>query len=194
MRPHNPSLKLNKRSKNRLRIIILIEYYSFLAIFILTHQLGRSAMTHFLKSLIILSSSLLLVPVSGFAGTLTTLNNGDVKSTFTDKTITTISAATLDGTLISDSFTGYFSKDGKMMGNFAKKPDGEPQNDTGTWHVNSDKLCFKWDHWNGNKEKCVSVYKLKNAFLIINDQNGFESLIMDKDIVSGNRLSNAVSQ
>lgn len=136
-----------------------------------------------------LALSLIFVSSLGYAATLTSMKKDEVMTTFSDKTVTTVSAATLDGTVISDSFTGYFSKDGKATGKFANKPNNNPQNDTGTWKVNPDgKFCFKWDHWDNGKEECVSIYKLSNSYLIINEDNGFESLILSKDIQSGNSM------
>jgi hypothetical protein len=142
------------------------------------------------KKLLILSSAVLLIPSLSFAGTtLKSMDSKDVNSTFGDKTITTISEVTLNGEVVANNFTGYFGKDGKMKGQFAQKPSNDPQQDTGTWKVNSDGMfCFKWDHWDSNKERCVSMYKLKNAILVVNDQNGFETLIMEKDIKSGNQM------
>lgn len=110
-------------------------------------------------------------------------------SSISDKTITTISAATLNGRVIPDQFIGYFSKDGKITGKFMTKPNDAPQNDTGAWKVeNNGKLCFKWNNWDANKEKCVSFYRLDNAVLVVNENNGFESLILKNDIKSGNSL------
>lgn len=142
-------------------------------------------MKHFLA----LIGTLLLAPSLCMAGTLNSLKKDEVTSAFSDKTITTISAATLNGKIIKNSFTGYFSKDGKAVGSFETKPDNEQQTDTGTWKVNSDGLfCYQWDHWDANKEKCLSVYKLNNGLLVINDQGGFESMILADQIKSGNQM------
>lgn len=144
-----------------------------------------------MKQYLTLVGALLLVPSLSSAASLSSLNKDEVTSALSDKTITTISAATLNGKVISNSFTGYFSKDGKAVGSFATKPEGnEPQTDTGTWKVNSDGMfCFKWDHWDAGQEKCVSIYKLGNGLLVINKQNGFESMILSEQIKSGNQLS-----
>lgn len=145
-----------------------------------------------MKKLLALASTLLLVPSLSFAGTLTSMNKDEVISAISDKTFTTISAATLNDKVIADSFTGYFSKDGKMSGKFEKKPEGSPQSDTGTWKVNSDgALCYKWEKWDNGKEECVAVYKLSNGLLVVNSSNGFESFILDKSIKSGNSLAAA---
>lgn len=142
-----------------------------------------------MKRLLGFISIALLVPSLGFAGTLTSLDMEQVTSAFSDKTITTISAATLNGKLIENSFSGYFSKDGKMIGKFNKKPEGSPQNDKGSWRVDSNGMfCYKWDSWDNNKENCIGVYKLSNGLLVINSNNGFESFILDKDIKSGNNM------
>ncbi|HSW69739.1 MAG TPA: hypothetical protein VLI69_06275 [Gammaproteobacteria bacterium] len=141
-----------------------------------------------MKKLILLAVLFSLSPIS-FAESLTPMNKSAATMELSDKTITTISAATLDGKVISDSFTGYFGKDGKMTGKFANKPAEGPQNDQGSWKVQSDgKVCVTWDHWNNAKEKCVSFYKLNNALLIVNASNGFESLILNTDMKSGNKM------
>src|SRR5579872_3053267 len=80
-----------------------------------------------------------------FAASLSTMDKSAATAELTDKTITTISAATLNGKIISDSFTGYFSKDGKTTGKFANKPGDGPQADQGSWKVKSDgKVCVTW--------------------------------------------------
>jgi hypothetical protein len=142
-----------------------------------------------MKRYLALLGASLLVPSLCFAGTLTSLNKEEVTNAFSDKTFTTIPAATLNGKVLKDSFKGYFSKDGKSTGSFETKPDSGPQNDTGSWKVDADgKFCFKWDHWDGGKEQCVSIYKLSNGFLVINSKNGFESMILSEQIKSGNHM------
>lgn len=136
-----------------------------------------------------LALAALLVPSLSIAGTLTSMKQADVINAFADKTITTIPAATLNGKVLKNSFTGYFSKDGKAQGLFETKPNDDPQNDTGSWKVDSEGMfCFKWDHWDGGQEKCVAIYKLNNGFLVINKQDSFESMILSDQIKSGNQM------
>lgn len=138
---------------------------------------------------LLLSIALLSISSMTFAATLSPMNKAAATTELSDKTITTISAATLDGKVISDSFTGYFSKDGKTQGKFANKPADGPQTDQGSWKVNADgKVCVTWQHWNNAQEKCVNFYKLNNALLIVNMQNGFESLVLDSDMKTGNQM------
>lgn len=134
--------------------------------------------------------SIVLFSISSLSfAALSPMNKSMATHELSDKTITTISAATLDGKVISDSFTGYFAKDGKAQGKFANKPAEGPQADQGSWKVKSDgKVCITWDHWNDSKEKCVSFYRLNNALLIVNASNGFESLILDTDMKAGNQM------
>lgn len=142
-----------------------------------------------MKKCLILAGISLLVPSLCFAASLNSMKKAEVTKAIADKTFTTISAATLNDKVIKNSFTGYFSKDGKASGSFEMKPDNDPQSDTGTWNVNSDgKLCYKWDHWDSGKEKCVAVYKLSNGLLVINDEKGFESMILSDQIKSGNQM------
>jgi hypothetical protein len=122
-----------------------------------------------------------------FASSIASMNKSEVMNAISDKTMTTISAATLNGKVIPDSFTGYFGKDGKMNGGFATKPEDASQNDKGTWMVKDNgEVCVKWEQWFDGKEQCVYFYKLKNALLIINTDKGFESLILDEDLKPGN--------
>src|SRR5580700_9639244 len=106
------------------------------------------------KRISYICSFIVFMPALAAAGTLTSMNKDEVTTAFKDKTITTISAATLNNEVISDSFTGYFSNDGKMVGKFINKPKDQPQDDTGSWSVKSDgMLCYKWNHWNSAKDK-----------------------------------------
>lgn len=141
------------------------------------------------KNIVLISSVACLLPSLALASNLKSMTKNEVNSAFTDKTFSTISAVTLDGKIISDSFTGYISKDGTMMGKLAKKSNGEPQDDKGTWQVKDDGMfCFKWEHWNNMKEKCITMYNLENAYLIVNAQNGFETVVLKKDMVTGNQV------
>lgn len=144
-----------------------------------------------MKKYLALAGALLLAPSLCFAGNnMTQMSKDEVTNALADKTITTISAATLSGKVVNNTFTGYFSKDGKAMGSFGTKPENDPQTDTGTWKVNSDGMfCFKWDHWDSGKEKCVAIYKLSNGLLVINSDNGFESMILSDQIKSGNQMA-----
>lgn len=143
-----------------------------------------------MKQYLALIGLLTLVPSLCFAGTITSMNQDEVTNAFSDKTITTVSAATLNGKIVKDSFTGYLSPDGKGNGSFETKPKNGPQSDTGTWKVDPEgRLCIKWDHWDNGKEQCVSIYKLSNGLLVINNKNGFESMILSEQIKPGNQMS-----
>lgn len=144
----------------------------------------------FMKKLLVMFAILTSVSSIGFAApNLTPMNKAQATNALTDKTITTISAITLDGKIISDSFTGYLGKDGKVSGKMATKPADGPQTDEGKWMIKANGMvCITWDHWNSAKEKCVNLYKLKNALLIMNANLGFESLVLDDGIKSGNQM------
>lgn len=136
----------------------------------------------------IIGAMLLSSPLA-FGSTLTSMTKDEVIQAIGNKTFSTISAATLNGNLIDNKFTGYFSNDGKMKGKFKNKPDNAPQQDTGAWRVNDDgTMCFKWDKWDTNKERCVTFYQLQNGILVLNAQNGFESMIVNKDINTGDTM------
>jgi len=142
-----------------------------------------------MKKQFILSVALLSLSSICFAAPLAIMNKAAATKELSDKTITTISAATLDGKVISDSFTGYFDKNGKMNGKFQTKPANDPQTDQGSWIVKADgKVCVTWQHWNSGKEKCVNFYRLSNALLIVNMNNGFESLVLNDDMQTGNKM------
>jgi len=144
-----------------------------------------------MKKLLVLFAVLTSVSAVSFAAPgLVSMNKPQALKTISDKTITTISAVTLNGKVISDSFTGYFGKDGTANGKLASKPDDGPQDDQGKWMVKSNGMfCITWDHWNDGKEKCVNFYKLSNALLIMNARHGFESLVLDEQIQSGDQMS-----
>jgi hypothetical protein len=141
-----------------------------------------------MKLLPVIGTTLLLSVASlNFAASLTSLKKSEAMGTLRDKTMTTISAAALNGKIIPNSFTGYFGKDGKMNGGFVNKPEDAPQNDQGTWKVREDgKVCVVWEHWFNSKEQCVYLYKLSNGLLIINTDRGFESLVLTADLKTGN--------
>jgi hypothetical protein len=134
---------------------------------------------------------MLSVSSINFAASISSMNKSEVMAALRDKTMTTISAATLNGKVIPNSFTGFFGKDGKMNGGFANKPEDAPQNDKGTWQVKDNgEVCVHWEQWFNGKERCVYFYKLSNALLIINTDKNFESLILNTDLKSGNQTVN----
>jgi len=124
-----------------------------------------------------------------YATSITSTNKSEVVNALSDKTVTTISAATLNGKVLPNSFTGYFSKDGKMNGGFSNATQDAPQSDKETWQVkNNGSLCMTWEHWFGVNEECVNIYQLKNGLLIIGSDRTFESVILSSDIKAGNQL------
>jgi hypothetical protein len=139
----------------------------------------------------IIGLSLALVSSVTFATSLTSMNSSQVKNALVDKTITTVSTATLNGKLVENSFNGYISKDGTMTGKFANPvADGSPQNDTGTWKVESNgQFCFTWKNWDSGKQRCVTFYKLNNALLVVGPGNVFETLILDSNVQDGNKMT-----
>lgn len=142
------------------------------------------------KSLLLLAATLSVSSLA-LAGSLQSLNKSQVTNEFQDKTITTISLVTINDKLEQNAFTGYFNKNGQLNGQFANKPENDPQNDQGKWTVKTDgTLCATWDHWNKGNPICVSVYKLKNGYLFVNQGNKkIETVILDENIKSGNQLS-----
>jgi hypothetical protein len=145
----------------------------------------------------LLPTAVVLLSVSSFsfAASLSSMSQSEVKDVLGDKTITTISAATLNGKVLPNSFTGYFGKDGKMSGRFAKPTEGAPQSDKGTWLVKDDgSICMTWEQWFNGKEECVSFYKLSNGLLIVGSDQNFESVILNSEIKSGNQSANLQNQ
>lgn len=137
-----------------------------------------------------LSFAAVLLSASTFcmASTITSMNKSEVTDALTDKTITTISAATLNGKILPNSFTGYFGKDGKMAGEFAQPTEGAPRNDNGTWAIQDDGgVCMTWTQWFNGKKECVYFYKLSNGLLIVGADQNFESVILNSGIKSGNQ-------
>jgi len=125
----------------------------------------------------------------GFAGSLQSLNKTDTLQLFSGKTIST-PVSKIQGVLISNPFKGYFSADGIMKAKFSNQLGNQAKNDTGKWVVNNEgDLCVTWQHWGGSTQHCMSLYKLSNGYILIdNDSNSFETLIPITGISSGNTL------
>ncbi len=142
------------------------------------------------KRALLASALLLTASTMCFAQSLHSLNKAQVTRELQGKTVTTISLVTLNNDLITNSFSGYFNQNGQVQGQFSVKPESDPQNDQGTWSVKSDgTLCATWQHWNKAKPICVTVYKLKNSLIFINEQtNKLETIILDDNIKAGNQI------
>lgn len=142
-----------------------------------------------MKKLLVTSALLSFLPAIAMAGSIDQLNGPDTQKIFEDKTITTLRSATLNGEVIDITFTGYFGKDGSVTGRFAEAPANNPQTNTGTWKVGAkNDLCVTWKDWNHGTEQCMMLYKLSNAILVVGSKDEFNSVILDKDIQSGNKM------
>ena len=123
------------------------------------------------------------------AGSIHPLSGMEAKKLIEDKTVKTISAATLNGQIVDNSFAGFFGKDGKVSARFANPPASAPQADTGTWKMGShNNICFTWQHWNNSQEQCVTLYKLSNAILVLGSGKKFNSLVLNENIKPGNTM------
>lgn len=146
-----------------------------------------------MKKLILLFSALSLLTFSSLssAASLPSQNKMEVTKQFQDKTISTIPLVTINDTLVNNTFTGYFAKDGTVKGQFATKPDNADISDTGKWKVNSDgSICVTWDHWYENKPICVMTYKVANGLILINQKTkNFETMILSAQSKQGDQLS-----
>lgn len=141
-----------------------------------------------------LISAVILCAIStvSFGANLSALNKNQIMKDMEDKTMSTVPLVTLNNQLTSNTVTFYFGKEGKMMGQFATKPDNnDPQNDTGTWKVSSNgTLCVEWQHWNNASPICVNVYGLNNGYLFVNTKtHNFESMALKDSVKGGNQLS-----
>jgi hypothetical protein len=143
-----------------------------------------------MKKKIIFALALFSISSASLATSLTSMNSAQAKNTLSDKTITTVSAATLNGNIVDNSFTGYFNKDGTMTGKFANSlADGAPQSDTGTWKVQKNgEVCVTWQKWDKGHQKCVTFYKLNHSLLVVGPENKFETVILEDNIQKGNQM------
>lgn len=141
------------------------------------------------KSILLTAAFLLATGGTAFAA-MSALTKPQVMHVFENKTITTIPLITLQGELMKDAFAGYFAKDGTVRGQLATKAENYPQTDKGKWQVKSNgTMCITWAHWNQGKQRCVFVYSLKNAKVIVNQNTKkLETVILDKNIQAGNQL------
>lgn len=142
------------------------------------------------KSVLISALSLVFVSGVSFAASMHSLNKEQIMSALQDKTMTTIPLLTLNDQLVNNTITMYFAKDGALNGQFATKPDTDPQSDQGKWEVKADgALCTTWNQINNKKPICVYVYKTSNSLIFINtDTNKFESMALNDNIKTGNQM------
>jgi hypothetical protein len=145
-----------------------------------------------MKKLALVSAiALFSVSTFSFGASLQSLNKNQIEKTMANKTMTTVSLVTLNKELVSNTLTfAMDKKDNKVTGQFANKPDSDPQNDTGKWQVKSNgTLCVTWEHWNNAKPICVAVYKTNNAIMFVNQENNnFESMVLTNNIKDGDHV------
>ncbi|STY29843.1 Uncharacterised protein [Legionella wadsworthii] len=140
-----------------------------------------------------LAALLLSISSLSIAASMSSMSKSEVTEALNDKTITTISAATLNDKVLANPFTGYFGKDGKMNGKFVQPTKDVPQKDQGTWLVKDDgSVCMTWTQWFKGKEECVYFFKLQNGLLIVGADQNFESFILSAHIKPGNQTKTTV--
>lgn len=140
---------------------------------------------------LIIAASVLLISTVTFANTLQSLNQAQVNEQLKGKTISTIPLVTINGALVNNTFTGFLDSNGNMDGHMANKPENDPISDTGTWTVSQNgTLCVTWQHWNNTKPICVSVYKVNNGLLFINEKShALETIVLSDSIKNGKQVS-----
>jgi hypothetical protein len=133
----------------------------------------------------------LLFSTSVFADAIQSLNQSQVNQALKDKTITTIPLATINGSLVNNTFSGYFNANGKVIGQMAHTPASGPANDTGSWTVTENgSLCVTWDHWNNKQNTCIALYNVNNGLLFINQNtHKLETMVLNENIKNGNGLN-----
>src|SRR6185437_4515332 len=148
-------------------------------------------MERIMKKWIILFSLLMGLSSLSFGANMQSLDKEKVNKLFSDHTLTTISTVTLNGKMAKNTFTGFFGKDGKMIGQLASKPDTMPQGDKGVWKVKDNgQLCVTWEHWESAKEVCMDIYQTKNMLIFINAGTGkFESAALMEHFKEGDQMN-----
>lgn len=143
-----------------------------------------------MKKNILIAIALLTFGCSySYAATLQSLDKNQVTKALENKTITTVPLVTLHKHLVPNTVSVYFGKKGELSGQFANKPENDPQTDQGTWQVKDDgQVCVNWKEWTKNKPTCVYTYKLENSLVFINVDNKFESMALLDKIQSGNQV------
>lgn len=133
---------------------------------------------------------LLVLSFTCFSATLNSLTKKEFLADFVGKTMVTVPLATMNNKLIDDSFSGYFNKNGEVVGKFAKAlKNKEPQKDKGKWEVKDDgSFCIKWQHWFKDKEICMVVYELDNGYLFINAEKNKLGSFATKPLLDGNQV------
>lgn len=124
------------------------------------------------------------------------MSQDQITQTLQGNTMTSVSVSNLNGQLINNAFTGYFSQQGQMMGRFLNQPSGnQPQSDQGAWTVKQGNLCVTWKVWFQGQETCFAMYDLKNSYLFVNAaDNSLGTVVVKSNIKSGNQMSNQFNQ
>lgn len=142
-----------------------------------------------MKRLILICALLICGCSFSYAASIQALNKGQAIKALEDKTITTVPIVTLHGNLISNTVSVYFGKGKEIIGQFANKPENDPQSDEGTWQVKADgQTCVNWKVWSQKGPTCVYIYKLANGLVFVNTANKFESMVLSDDIKAGNQV------
>lgn len=129
--------------------------------------------------------ALLSFSTISFGASLQSLTKDQVTQMLAGKSMTTIPLVTINDQLLPNNpVTISFNKEGKVNGQFANKPDSDPQTDQGTWKINANgTTCVTWQHWNQSKPICVNIYSTNNSIIFINQAtNNFESMVLKSDI------------
>jgi hypothetical protein len=134
---------------------------------------------------------MMAVTTASYAVTMESLGQEKIKKLLENHTMTTVSMITLNGKMVNNTFTGYLSRDGKIVGQLADKPGAARQGDKGTWTVTANGLfCVKWEKWQDAKETCANVYETKNMLIFVDATTGkFESAVPLEHVKEGDQMN-----
>jgi hypothetical protein len=142
-----------------------------------------------MKKFLILITTLAVSPLA-FSSTLHSLDKKQFNNAFVNKTAVSISYDDFHGHPMGASFSYYLDGKGNIFGKLSKKPNNEPQMDTGTYYILEDGTgYFKWKHWYGGKKICFHIFNTKNAYISVDCNNMFHTVYMKNSIQHGNQVN-----
>lgn len=130
------------------------------------------------------------VSTPAVCATLESLNKEQLIQAFVNKTAVSVTYDVFHGQpMPTTTFSYYLDDKGNIFGKFSKKPQNEPQTDTGVYYIEQDGSgYFTWKHWYDGKKICFHIFNTQNAYISVDCNNVFHTVYLKNAIKSGKQL------
>ena len=114
---------------------------------------------------------LLIVALAGFTATAATAASpGDLKGPAIRKALAGKTVyLSASGIVLPIAYRGNGTMSGRLKISTASLAGGAPTKDTGRWWISRDRLCQRWNRWQGGKSYCYKLSRQGQSLVWVRD-------------------------